>query len=293
MSNQFDSRTVGVMSSEANSIAATDAPATVRSLIADLRQLGLADGDVVIVHTSLSALGWVAGGAQAVVEALLATVGSGTVVMPTQSGHLSHPAAWSKPPVPPQWVETLSEELPAYDPYLTPTRSMGQVVECFRHHPDAIRSPHPTVSFAAAGPHADNIVGAHPLSPGLGESSPLGRLYELDAKVLLLGVGHGNNTSLHLAEHRASWVGKSTYTEGSPVNVDGERRWVTYDDLDINEDDFPLLGDAFAATGAERSESVGAGDGRLLSQRAVVDFAVQWMNENRPASFETAAQTAD
>lgn len=239
---------------------------------------------MVIAHSSLSALGWVAGGAQAVVEALEAAVGAtGTLVMPTQSGQLSDPARWSNPPVPPAWVDTIRAELPAYDPHRTATRAMGQIVDCFRCHPQARRSAHPTVSFAARGPAADQIVGAHPLTPAFGETSPLARLYELDAKVLLIGVGHANNTSLHLAENRADWPGKPRYREGVPVLVDGERRWVYYEDVYPDDEDFPHIGRAFSATGAEHTGRLGAGIGRLCRQRQLVDFAVTWMAANRNA----------
>lgn len=272
------------MTSEAAVIAATDRPNTVVSLTANLGDLGLAPGDVAIVHSSLSALGWVAGGPQAVVEALLRAVGDeGTIVMPTQSGQLSDPTAWSNPPVPPEWIPILRDATPAYSPRLTPTRAMGAVVECFRSHERTRRSAHPTVSFAANGPLADAIVGAHPLTPGLGDSSPLGRLYELDAKVLLLGVGHANNTSLHLAEHRADWPGRMIQHESAPVWVDGGRRWVTYQDLQLHEDDFDEIGAAFASTGRERTGAVGQGVGRICAQRAIVDFAVEWMEQHRGA----------
>ncbi len=270
------------MGSEQLAIAAVREPATVTSLTRELRELGVAAGDIVIAHSSLSALGWVVGGAHAVVEALEAAVGAaGTLVMPTQSGQLSDPARWSNPPVPAAWIETIRAELPAYDPHRSATRQMGQIVDCFRRHPAALRSAHPTVSFAARGPAVAQIVGSHPLTPSLGETSPLARLYELDAKVLLIGVGHGNNTSLHLAEHRADWPAKPSYREGVPLMLDGERRWVNYEDLEPNDEDFDRIGAAFAATGAERTGPLGAGVGRLARQRALVDFATTWMSANR------------
>lgn len=274
------------MPTEAEVIDRSHEPATVASLTADLRALGLDDGDVVIVHSSMSRLGWIAGGAQSVVEALLETVGrQGTIVMPTQSGQLTDPAGWGDPPIPAGWVDAARDGLPAFDPHLTPTRGMGAVVECFRHHPDTIRSPHPLVSFAANGPRAREVVGIHPLAPETGQSSPLGRLDEFDALVLLLGVTHANNTSLHLAEERATWVGKRSRPHGAPMLVDGVRRWVEWDDLDGTDEDFEALGEAFAASGGERTGPVGAGVGRLFRQRAVVDFAVDWMTANRPGSL--------
>ena len=159
--------------------------------------------------------------------------------MPTHSGDLSDPATWSKPPVPEAWWDTIRSAMPAYDPALTPTRRMGAIVECFRRLPGTRRSAHPTISVAAHGPKATTIIDPHPLAYGLGEDSPLARLYELDADVVLLGVGHANNTSLHLAEYRADYPNKAwTATHASPVLIDGHRSWTTYDDLEADDSDF-------------------------------------------------------
>ncbi len=267
---------------EAEVIARTPAPVTAATLLADLRALGVTEGAVVLAHVAMSELGWVVGGAQAVVEALLAAVGAtGTLVVPTQSAHLSDPARWEAPPVPPSWVEPIRRAQPLFHPALTPTRGMGQVADCLRRHPDAVRSHHPTVSFAACGPLASGLMAAHPLSPGLGEGSPLSRLYDADALVLLLGVDHRRDTSLHLAEHRASWPGKRRSVEGAALLVEGQRRWVAYEDLELDDSDFAALGDAFAATAAERRGPVGAGSGRLCRQRALVDFAVDFFGRHR------------
>lgn len=268
--------------SEASAIAQTERPATVRTLVTDLHELGVTHGSLIIVHSSLSRLGWVVGGAQAVVEALVEVVGpTGTIVMPSQSSSISDPAEWSNPPVPPEWMETIRNAMPVYDPALSPTTGMGAVVDCFLHHPLTVRSAHPTVSFAANGPLADEITRNHSLTPGLGAGSPIERLYDLDATVVLLGIDHANNTSLHLAEYRATWAGKTQTSVGVPLIVDGHRQWATYDDLELDEGDFAVIGEAFAATGHERLSIIGAGRGRLGSMRAIVDFATDWMTVNR------------
>lgn len=268
---------------EAKSVAASQHPVTVSSLVADLRHLGLTTGCTVIVHTAMSRLGWVAGGAQAVIEALLDIVAEdGTLVMPTHSTQLSEPSYWQNPPVPPQWWRTLRAETPPFDRAVTPSRHVGAVPECFRRWPGTRRSNHPTLSFTARGPNAAEVVAQHPLEDGLGERSPLGRLYRLDALVLLLGVDHGVNTSLHLAEYRARFD-KPMINQGSPMSIEGDRRWVTYRDLDGNSDDFAALGEDFAReTGAEHRGPVGSGTGRLLRQRAAVDYAVEWLERHRP-----------
>ena len=103
----------------------------------------------------------------------------------------------------------------------------------------------------------------------------MARLYELDAGVLLLGVGHERNTSLHLAEHRAEWRGKRLCSQGAPILRDGVRHWVTHDDLQPDDGDFADLGEAFCKAGHERVGCVGQAHSRWVAQRAIVDSAVR------------------
>lgn len=125
------------------------------------------------------------------------------------------------------------------------------------------------------------VAGQHELAFGLGESSPQARLYDLAGWVLLLGVSHANNTSLHLAEYRAQFPDKAWTTHSSPVTVDGQRQWVSFEDLEEGSDDFERIGSDFAATGQETVGRVGAGTARLCQVRDVVDFGVRWMEAHR------------
>src|SRR5262245_9213196 len=109
-------------------------PMTVESLAADLARLGVPAGGTVLVHTRMSALGWVCGAEQAVVDALTAALGpTGTLVMPAFSGQLTEPRHWRHPPVPEAWWPTIRASMPAFDAWLTPTRYLGRVAEAFRH----------------------------------------------------------------------------------------------------------------------------------------------------------------
>jgi aminoglycoside 3-N-acetyltransferase len=271
------------VTSEADAVDRAGAwPVTVDGLAADLEALGVRRGSVVLAHSSLSALGWVAGGAAAVVDALLRTLGpEGTLVVPTQTGDLSDPAAWQRPPVPEAWWPVIRASLPAYRPDATLPRSMGAIPLAVLLRTGVVRSAHPQVSFAALGPLGTTVVAGQLLEDGLGESSPLGRIHDLDGDVLLLGVGHDVNTSLHLAEHRAAWPSKARESQGAPVLVDGERRWATWDGLGYDADDFAAIGEDLVAAGLVRTGPVGSGTGQLMRQRPVVERAAAWISANR------------
>jgi aminoglycoside 3-N-acetyltransferase len=260
-----------------------DGPVTVSSLIADLSTLGVKPGMTLLVHSSLSALGWVCGGPVAVVLALEKILGpEGTLVMPAHSGDLSDPAEWENPPVPEDWWEPIRQTMPAYDPDLTPTRSVGIIPECFRKQKGVLRSLHPHFSFAARGAHAASIIEEHTLDFGLGEESPLARLFDLDSWILLLGVGHPNNTSLHLAEYRAAYPAKQLITCSAPVMVEDRRIWTGFQDIELSETDFEHIGEQFAnETGMTYHSRVGCAAATLIPQRPLVDYAVHWMERNR------------
>lgn len=267
--------------SEAAAIERVADPVTVNSLAADLRALGIEPGDSLFVHSSLSALGWVAGGPPAVVDALQAVVtDEGTLAMPTFSSQLSDPAVWSSPPVPEDWVETIRAETPPYRPAVTPTRGVGAIPECFRSYPRTHRSAHPITSITAWGADAAEIVADHGLDYRLGDGSPLADLYDRGTRVLMLGTDHATNTSLHLAENRAA-LDSEPVTEHAPIRRDGERVRVAFENVPEDTDDFPDCGRAFErAVGAVTGE-VGAATARLLDQRDLVDFAVDWFEANR------------
>lgn len=273
--------------SEADAVAVSPAPLTIDALAGELRALGLVQGQCVLLHSSLSRLGWIAGGAVAVIQALLRVLGpGGTLMVPTHTSDNSEPSCWQNPPVPAAWWPLIRAHLPAFDPAVTPSRGMGRIAETLRTWPGALRSDHPVGSFAALGPAAARLVGDGLTVPAglaqmFGETSPLARLYELDGRVLLLGVGHDCNTSLHLAEHRAHWPGRATHCDGAAVRVDGERRWVEYDMLQLETDDFPAIGRAFEAAMGIAPGRVGQATARLVPQRALVDFATEWMNRHR------------
>ena len=267
---------------EADIIKQTQTPLTIDTMAEQFAALGLAAGQTVLVHSAMSKLGWVVGGPEAVIRALLRVLTpSGTLMMATHTTNNTDPAMWSNPPVPDHWVPIIRAHMPAYNPATTPSNRMGAIAETLRTWPGAIRSAHPVASFAALGPEAEFLMADHKVEYDVGDGSPIGKLYELDGYVLLIGVGHGNNTSLHMAEFRAEWPGKPYIKTGSAMWVNGERQWVEYEALDIDDDDFEQIGAAYEAQYLIKLGKVGNAEVRFFRQRPIVDFAVEWMEQHR------------
>ncbi|MFO7947767.1 MAG: AAC(3) family N-acetyltransferase [Armatimonadota bacterium] len=146
-------------------------------------EVGLKEGDVVLVHSSLSAFGWVDGGADVVIDALLDTVGgAGTIVVPTFT-----------------WRPFRDQPRVRFDLQNTSVKDeVGIIAETFRQRPRAQRSTHMIHSVAAIGPDMGNVMGEGKRS--FGHGSTFHQLYGLDAWCLLVGVEFTSCTELHACE---------------------------------------------------------------------------------------------
>lgn len=258
----------------------TTNPNTIKSIEKDLRKLGVKAGDILLVHASLSGIGWVCGGAQSVIDALINVLGEkGTLVMPSHSGELSDPNQWNHPPVPEEWYEAIYKNMPGFDPDKTPTRGMGKIAELFRTYPNVLRSNHPQVSFSAYGKKNIEITENHPLTPQFGMDSPLGKLYKNNAKVLLLGVGYDACTSFHLSEAIVEGMPKTKM--GTSIIENGISKWQWFKDFDYNSEDFECIGKSFEETTEVTKGKIGNARSILFNTREGVDFACDWLSEHR------------
>ncbi|WP_223640666.1 aminoglycoside N(3)-acetyltransferase [Planococcus sp. 4-30] len=245
-----------------------------------LQQLGIEAGDAVMVHSSLKSMGWIAGGAQAVVEALIETImEAGTLIMPAQSADNSDPVYWMEPPVPENWHQPIREQLPAFDPHLSGMRGMGKIAECFHRHPATIRSPHPSHSFMAWGSQAAHWMSEQPIDDSFGKQSPLAKMMQAKVKILLIGVGFDSCTALHYAEFVQE--NRATSPQGAAILKDGKRVWQTYDCVEMDSDRFPEIAKAFPGDISEGL--LGQAQTRLVEMKPLVEFGIEWLRKH-PAS---------
>jgi aminoglycoside 3-N-acetyltransferase len=226
------------------------------TIVDDLRALGLRAGDRVVVHSSLRAVGTVEGGANTVVDALLDVLGPEGVLM----------------------VPTFTYTTERFDPTVDPGRT-GAVAETVRLRPGAVRSLHPTHSVAVLGPGARELCAGHEDLAATDVNSPLDRLARAGGYVLLLGVGHIANTTVHVAEFRAN----APYLDVPPrpawpriheIEAGGETRVVEYDRFPGCSRAFGVVERGLRDRSAIRDGRIGLAESQLMLGDALIEEAV-------------------
>ena len=258
-----------------------------RALVDQLRAIGLRAGDLVMVHTSLRALGPIAGGPATLLEALLECLTpKGTLAAYVSWQHSSYDATLDG-------RELTGEERdawPAFDPATAPPYDgFGQFNRFLCLHPEVRRSAHPDASIAAIGARAAELTSGHELLDGYGPSSPLGRFVQWHGRVLMLGAPPGTVTALHLAEAIARIPGKRRVRYQVPVQVDGTKRWCGAEEFDTNalldaciaQGLDPIAGIAtdYVAAGRGRRGRVGDATCWLFEANELVQFGVRWLED--------------
>ncbi|MBD0674733.1 AAC(3) family N-acetyltransferase [Streptomyces sp. CBMA156] len=240
-----------------------------------------------IVHSSLSSLGRVEGGAAAVAASLREAVGpGGTVAAPTFTSDTVRDPAPGHPGPPTPGIAEQRAAVPLFHPGLP--CSTGAVAEALRALPESHRSTHPQVSVAAVGTHAREVTARRSLGFAVGRESPFGALHDLGGHVLLVGVGHDRNTFLHYAETFAP--NRRLKLRRFPMAIQGERVWIEAPDVaDDNGTHFPVVGREFEERAGIREAFVGSAPCRLLPVRDLIPFAVRRLTELLAADGPGAA----
>jgi aminoglycoside 3-N-acetyltransferase len=224
-----------------------------------IEQLGVLDvepGGVLVVHTAFSRVAPVDGGPRGLIEALEAAVGpGGTLVMPSMADDDDHP----------------------FDAKETACLGLGVVADTFWRMPGVLRSDNPH-AFAAIGPRAAEITAVHPLHTPHGQDSPIGRVHEMDGQVLLLGVGHDANTTVHLAENMAKV--RYRLPKHLTIRTAGRPTRYEYSEIDHCCENFNLMDAWLEARGRQRRGVVGHAEARLARCRDIVEVALLRLREN-------------
>lgn len=229
-----------------------------------LLALGVQPGGVLVAHSAFSKVGPVAGGPRGLIHALLSVLGpTGTLVMPSMTDDDDHP----------------------FDPKETPCLGMGVVADSFWRMPGVMRSDSPH-AFAAIGPKAGEITAAHPVDVPHGLDSPIGRVYALDGQVLLLGVGHDADTTVHLAENMAGV--RYRQHKHATVISGGQPARYDYGEIDHCCRNFDLLDDWLEVQGRQHRGAVGHAQARRARARDVVEAALARLRENETVFLHSA-----
>ena len=231
-------------------------PLTRTELVRQLLSLGVRPGGVLLVHTAFSRVRPIEGGPLGLIQSLRTAIGpEGTLVMPAMADDDDH----------------------AFDPATTPCRSMGIVANTFWRQPGVLRadSPH---AFAAAGPRAREITRIQPVDVPHGPDSPVGRVHDLDGQVLLLGVGHDGNTTLHLAENLAGVRYRKRAM--ATVLLEGRVTRCHYAEVDHCCENFQLMDGWLDRAGLQHRAPVGYGEARLARSRDLVRVAMVHLRQN-------------
>lgn len=155
---------------------------TKEQLLQQLRNMGIKSDDNLLVHSSMKSLGAVQGGADTVLDVLMEAVPEGLLILPTHT-----------------WKQ-MSEEYNFFDPETEPV-CVGILPELFRKRPGVVRSLHPTHSVAVYGKGAEDYIrGEENCTTPCPPNGCWGRLKDINAKILLLGVTHTRNTYIHSIE---------------------------------------------------------------------------------------------
>ncbi len=264
------------------------APVAPEQLVAELRRLGVADGDLVMVHASLRAIGPVAGDAAGVVAALDAAVGEGGSVLMTIGARDD----WG-------WVNehpegeraALLEGSEPFDAATTPADpDMGVLAEVFRTTPGTVVSDHPEGRFAARGHGAEALLADVPWDDYYGPGSPLARLVEAGGKVLRLGADIDTVTAIHYAEYLADVPAKRRVRRHRLVRGPTGPVMVVVQCLDDSDgivaypgpDYFGVILEEFLTGGSARRGIVGGAASELVDAGELVTFAARWMTERFP-----------
>jgi len=244
-------------------------------LVNGFRKAGVHAGDLVFIHASLRRVGYIEGGMEAVIAALLEAVGpEGTLAMPGFSFQL------------------LDVPAPVFDVRHTPVWA-SKLYETFRTRDGVYRSHHVTHSVCAAGARARELTAEHSLTP-CGAESPFKKFATWGAKLLLIGVSHNSSTTFHAVEEQEQlfYVGRREFVGATIIDEQGvQRPFLNYGHQMAKEYDFNRLNDALLREGIQQDLTIGDAIVRALDVRAMFDYTVAVVRRDPEALLRQGEHT--
>lgn len=259
---------------------------SVDDVLADLRRLGVAEGDLLMVHASLRAVGPVDGGADGVIDALEAAIGPGGTLLLYLGARDDW--AWANER-PDRDRPSLLRDAEPFDCLATPADpDIGVLAEVFRTRPRTKVSDHPEGRFGASGPLAGSLLEDVPWNDYFGPGSPLERFVHAGGRVLRLGADLDTLTLFHYAEYVAAVPAKRRIRRHRLVAGAGGTELRVVDSLDDDEgivdypgeDYFSVILRQYLATASAPVGLVGQATSELIEAAEIVEFAAAWMAEH-------------
>ena len=239
---------------------------TFEELIEGFRNLGVAEGDTLLVHSSYKSLGEVDGGPQAVVRGLETALGAeGTLIMPTFNFDFNQGKPWD----------------------VRKTRSkMGALTEVVRTDPRAKRVFHPFYSFAILGKHAE-MLGSLRYKSAYERNSVFGRLRDLDGKIMVIGLSYNNSMTFfhHIEQMEGVDYRFLKQFTGEVTDENGNTYTDTFEMLvrEIDKGVMTMVDPMWALmeeAGVIQSAKIGEADVKLMKANEVYEFTAREMKQD-------------
>lgn len=240
-----------------------------------LEDIGVFKGMILYVDANINNIPYTIGGIQTWISCLMEKVGfEGTIIMPSFTMQHLDPSTLKE--VSRDLYPRVRTSINPYDKKLSKVSEEGNFAEVFLKYESVYRSSHPVYSFAAWGKYAKMICEKHPLHFALSKQSPLGKIYELGAFVLLIGKTYSSCSALHLSRYmdKSALVKVNT----AAIQMRTKMQWKAMLEVDLSNAEYQVIGELLEKNGVVNTQDLRSGEVKLFSLREIIQLAGQYMN---------------
>lgn len=250
---------------------------TKEDIVVQLQNIGVQRGMLLLVDSNSAQLGYIGGGIQTFIEALMEAVGyDGTIVMPSFTPRNVDPACHDAQRIDRECWNTVRENSASFNRKLSVDQHSDEMILQFMRNDGVVRSYHPIYSFLAWGKYAKIICEKHPLHFGLSKESPLGRLSELNAFVLLAGCSYEACTMFQLARYSGEQLPIKIIS--APIEQNKHLVWKDMLDLELDNTGFDVIGEVMEERKIVKNMYINTARCRFFSAREAVNIATAFFH---------------